>query len=343
MAGPRMLLAVLVIAGAALLGAVGGVSTAANPIVNIGISDGPDPVSLGRYVAYTFTFQNTNKFTLNKVTLTAPAFDASASVPPSTSPFPLTYAAYSTSRGTCSDPSAGLPAVCSVGDLPSGSAQVTITLVFRTPAAMPSTGSSVRLSARLTAKERVSDNVGASHTDTFYATQLTTLGAVGDDSVTGFVPYQLGDALETGGNLDDVPAGGNVQKTKVEVPAQASAAALGAVGSVSEVAKESAPTPCPATSTCWSQTSLVTVPGTFPSPGLLQLAFRFDESEVPPFVHATTSKFSLYHDGSKVQPCSTPGVNLAVGCLISIEELADGDLLALAQGSGNGGWAAGAP
>jgi hypothetical protein len=313
---------------AALVFAVGAATgRAANPGPNVTLSvaGAPGSVSLGHYVAYTATVSNGDTNNVTHLSLTAPAAS-------STTPFPLTYVSASPSNGSCSAPPA-LPLTCSFGSLPSGATD-TVTFVFRAPATLPASGAGVSFAAQITFDEGGNDQ-NASHGDTKLASAATTLGAVGDDFVSGFVPFSLGDDLVTAGDLTG-PSNGNPQKTTLSVAA-AAAGALGAAGTVQEVAHPATDTisDCQAGFSCFGQTSLVTLPGTFSPP--LQLSFRFDASELPPGM--TEKKLRMFHDGVLVPLCTTPGV-LSPGptCQSSTTSFDDKDLGALLLSSTNGSY-----
>jgi hypothetical protein len=313
---------------AALVFAVGAATgRAANPGPNVtlSVSGAPGSVSLGHYVAYTATVTNGDKNNVTHLTLTAPAAG-------STSPFPLTYVSASPSAGSCSAPPA-LPLTCSFGSLPSGATD-TATFVFRAPTGLPAGGAGVSFAAQISFDEGPNDR-NSSHGDTKVASAATTLGAVGSDFVTGFVPFALGDDLETAGDLAG-PSNGNPQKTGLEVAALA-ASALGATGVVQEVPHPATDTTsdCQAGFSCFGQTSFVTLPGVFSPP--LELTFRFDASEVPPGM--TEKKLRMFHDGTLVPLCTTPGV-LSPGptCQSSTTSFDDKDLGALLLSSTNGSY-----
>ena len=313
---------------AALIVAVGAASgRAANPgpKVTLSVTGAPGSVSLGHYVAYTATVSNGDTNNVTHLTLTAPAAG-------STSPFPLTYVSASPSAGSCSAPP-GLPLTCSLGSLASGATD-TVTFVFRAPAGLPASGAGVSFATQVSFDEGPNDQ-NSSHGDTKLASAATTLGAVGSDFVTGFVPFSLGDDLATAGDLTG-PANGNPQKTTLSVPA-AAAAALGATGVVQETSHGSGDTTsdCQAGFSCFGQTSFVTLPGVFSPP--LELTFRFDASEVPPGV--TKAKLRMFHNGVLVPLCTTPGV-LSPGptCQSSTTSFDDKDLGALLLSSTNGSY-----
>jgi Domain of unknown function DUF11 len=312
---------------AALVVAVGAASgRAANlgPNVTLSVSGAPGTVSLGHYVAYTATVSNGATNNVTHLTLTAPAAG-------STSPFPLTYVSASPSAGSCSAPPA-LPLTCSFGSLPSGATD-TVTFVFRAPAGLPASGAGVSFAAQATFDEGPNDQ-NSSHGDTKLASAATTLGAVGDDFVTGFVPFALGDDLETAGDLAG-PSNGNPQKTGLEVAALA--ASLGATGVVQEVPHPPTDTTsdCQAGFSCFGQTSFVTLPGVFSPP--LTLTFRFDASELPPGM--TQKKLRMFHNGVLVPLCTTPGM-LSPGptCQSSTTSFDDKDLGAVFLSSTNGSY-----
>jgi hypothetical protein len=311
----------LVFAGAAATG------RAANPGPNVTLSmtGAPGSVSLGHYVAYTATISNGDTNNVTHVGLTAPAAS-------STSPFPLAYVSATPSSGSCSAPPA-LPLSCSFGSLASG-ASVTVTFVFRAPAALPASGAAVSFAGQISFDEGPNDQ-NSSHSDTKVASAATTLGAVGSDFVTGFVPFALGDDLQTAGSLTG-PSSGNPQKTGLAVAALA-ASALGATGSIQETSHPADDTTsdCQAGFSCFGQTSFVTLPGTFSPP--LQLSFRFDASELPPGM--TQKKLRMFHDGVLVPLCTTPGV-LSPGptCQSSTTTFDDKDLGALLLSSTNGSY-----
>lgn len=313
---------------AALVFAVGAATgRAANlgPNVTLSVSGAPGSVSLGHYVAYTARVTNGDKNNVTHLTLTAPAAG-------STSPFPLTYVSASPSTGSCSAPPV-LPLTCSLGSLASGATD-TVTFVFRVPTGLPASGAGVSFAAQVTFDEGPNDQ-NASHGDTKLASAATTLGAVGSDFVTGFVPFALGDDLETAGDLTG-PSNGNPQKTGLEVAALA-ASSLGATGTVQEVSHPATDTTsdCQAGFSCFGQTSFVTLPGVFSPP--LELTFRFDASELPPGM--TQKKLRMFHDGTLVPLCTTPGV-LSPGptCQSSTTTFDDKDLGALLLSSTNGSY-----
>ena len=312
-------LAVLVCAG----GAAKGRAANPGPNVRLSVSGAPGSVSLGHYVAYTATISNGDTNTVTHLALSAPPAG-------STTPFPLTYVSAAPSTGSCSAPPA-LPLSCSFGSLPSG-ATFTVTFVFRAPAGLPATGAAVSFTAQASFDEGPSDQ-NASHGDTVVGSASTTLGAVGSDFVTGFVPFSLGDDLATAGDLAG-PSNGNPQKTGLSVAALA-ASALGATGVVQEVPHPATDTTsdCQAGFSCFGQTSFVTLPGTFSPP--LQLSFRFDASELPPGM--TQKKLRMFHNGVLVPLCTTPGV-LSPGptCQSSTTSFDDKDLGALLLSSTNG-------
>jgi hypothetical protein len=308
-----------------LCGATAGRGANPGPNVSLSVSGAPGAVSLGHYVAYTATIHNGDTNNVTHVALTAPAAG-------STSPFPLTYVSASPSAGTCSAPPS-LPLSCSLGSLKSG-ATITVTFVFRAPAATPATGAAVTFAAQLSFDEGPNDQ-NSSHTDTDVASASTTLGAVGSDFVIGFVPFSLGDDLETAGDLTG-PSNGNPQKTGLDVPAFA-AAALGATGVVQEVPHPATDTTsdCQAGFSCFGQTSFVTLPGVFSPP--LELSFRFDASEVPPGM--TEKKLRMFHDGVLVPRCTTPGVlSPAPTCQSSTTTFDDKDLGAVLLSNSNGSY-----
>jgi Domain of unknown function DUF11 len=313
--------AALVYAG----GAASGRAANPGPNVTLSVSGAPGSVSLGHYVAYTATISNDDTNNVTHLALTAPAASSTAS-------FPLTYVSASPSTGSCSAPPA-LPLTCSFGSLPSG-ATFTVTFVFRAPAALPATGAAVSFAAQISFDEGPNDQ-NSSHGDTKLASAATTLGAVGNDFVTGFVPFSLGDDLETAGDLTG-PSNGNPQKTGLSVAALA-ASSLGAAGSVQEVSHPAGDTTsdCQTGFSCFGQTSFVTLPGTFSPP--LELSFRFDASEVPPGV--TKAKLRMFHNGVLVPLCTTPGV-LSPGptCQSSTTSFDDKDLGALLLSSTNGSY-----
>jgi Domain of unknown function DUF11 len=311
----------LAFAGAAATG------RAANsgPNVSLSVTGAPGSVSLGHYVAYTATISNRDTNNVTHLALTAPAAS-------STSPFPLAYVSATPSRGSCSTPPA-LPLSCSFGPLASG-ASVSVTFVFRAPAALPASGAAVSFAAQISFDEGPNDQ-NSSHSDTKLASAATTLGAVGDDFVTGFVPFALGDDLETAGALTG-PSNGNPQKTGLAVAALA-ASALGATGSIQEISHPAADTTsdCQAGFSCFGQTSVVTLPGSFSPP--LQLSFRFDASELPSGM--TQKKLRMFKNGALVPLCTTPGV-LSPGptCQSSTTSFDDKDLGALLLSSTNGSY-----
>jgi hypothetical protein len=259
------------------------------------------------------------------VALTAPAAG-------STSPFPLTYVSASPSTGTCSAPPA-LPLSCSLGSLKSG-ATSTVTFVFKAPASLPASGAAATFAAQASFDEGPNDQ-NSSHSDTKVSSAATTLGAVGSDFVTGFVPFSLGDDLETAGDLIG-PSNGNPQKTGLAVSAFATSS-LGATSVVQEVPHPSTDTTsdCQAGFSCFGQTSFVTLPGFFSPP--LQLSFRFDASELPPGM--TQKKLRMFHDGVLVPLCTTPGVLAPPPtCQSSTTSFDDKDLGALLLSSSNGSY-----
>jgi hypothetical protein len=325
---PTMRGVVSAVLAAALVLAAGAASgRAANPGPNVtlSVSGASGTVSLGHYVAYTATVSNGDTNNVTHLTLAAPAAG-------STSPFPLTYVSASPSAGTCSAPS-GLPLTCSLGSLSSGATD-TVTFVFRAPAGLPASGAGVSFAAQVTFDEGPNDQ-NSSHGDTKLASAATTLSAVGDDFVTGFVPFDLGDDLATAGDLSG-PSNGNPQKTDLAVSALA-AASLGATGVVQEVSHPSTDTTsdCQAGFSCFGQTSFVTLPGVFSPP--LTLTFRFDASELPPGM--TQKKLRMFHNGTLVPLCTTPGV-LSPGptCQSSTASFGDKDLGATLLSSTNGSY-----
>jgi hypothetical protein len=313
--------AVLALAGAAATG------HAANPGPNVtlSVSGAPGSVSLGHYVAYTATISNGDTNNVTHLTLTAPAAS-------STAPFPLTYVSASPSTGSCSPPPA-LPLTCSFGSLRSGATD-TVTFIFRVPASLPASGAGVSFTAQASFDEGPSDQ-NSSHGDTKLASAATSLGAVGNDFVSGFVPFSLGDDLVTAGDLTGA-SNGNPQKTTLSVAALA-AQSLGATGAVQEVAHPSddKTSDCQAVFSCFVQTSFVTLPGVFSPP--LTLSFRFDASEVPPGV--TKAKLRMFHNGALVPLCTTPDI-LSPGptCQSSTTSFDDKDLGALLLSSTNGSY-----
>jgi Domain of unknown function DUF11 len=315
------LLCVLVLAG----GAATGRAASSGPNVSLSVSGAPGSISLGHYVAYTVTIQSNAKNNVTHLALNAPATGA-------TTPFPLTYVSASPSAGSCSAPPS-LPLTCSFGSLPSGGT-ATVTFVFRAPGTLPATGAAVSFAAQASFDEGPNDQ-NSSHSDTKIGSAATTLGAVGSDFVTGFVPFALGDDLETAGDLTG-PSNGNPQKTGLEVSALA-ASSLGATGVVQEVPHPSTDTTsdCQAGFSCFGQTSFVTLPGVFSPP--LELSFRFDASEVPPGI--TERKLRMFHNGVLVPLCTTPGVlSPAPTCQSSTTSFDDKDLGALLLSSTNGSY-----
>lgn len=295
------------------------------PNVTLSLSGAPGFVSLGHYVAYTATIYNGDTNTVTHLTLGGPSAG-------STTPFPLTYVSASPSFGSCSAPPS-LPLACSFGSLARG-ATVNVTFVFKAPASQPATGAAVSFVVQASFDEGPNDQ-NSSHGDTKVASAATTLGAVGSDFVTGFVPFVLGDDLSTAGDLAG-PSNGNPQKTDLSVPAFA-AAALGATGVVQEVSHPADDTTsdCQAGFSCFGQTSFVTLPGLFSPP--LELSFRFDASEVPPGV--TRAKLRMFHDGQLVPFCTTPGVlSPAPTCQSSTTSFDDKDLGALLLSNANGSY-----
>jgi Domain of unknown function DUF11 len=317
--------AVALIAAVALCGAAAGRGANPGPNVSLSVSGAPGSVSLGHYVAYTATISNGATNNVTHAALAAPGAG-------STSPFPLTYVSASPSTGSCSAPPT-LPLTCSFGSLPSG-ATFTVTFVFKAPASLPASGAAVSFAAQLSFDEGPNDQ-NSSHADTKVASASTTLGAVGDDFVTGFVPFSLGDDLDTAGDLTG-PSNGNPQKTGLTVSAFA-AAALGATGVVQEISHPATDTTsdCQAGFSCFGQTSFVTLPGVFSPP--LQLSFRFDASELPPGM--TEKKLRMFHNGLLVPLCTTPGVlDPAPTCQSSTTSFDDKDLGALLLSSSNGSY-----
>jgi Domain of unknown function DUF11 len=317
--------AAVMLAVFALFGAAAGRGASPGPNVTLSVSGAPGSVSLGHYVAYTATISNGDTNNVTHVVLTAPAAG-------STSPFPLTYVSATPSTGTCSAPPA-LPLSCSFGSLPSG-ATSTVTFVFKAPASLPASGAGVSFAAQISFDEGPNDQ-NSSHSDTKLASASTTLGAVGDDFVTGFVPFALGDDLQTAGDLTG-PSNGNPQKTGLAVSAFATGA-LGATGSVQEVSHPASDTTsdCQAGFSCFGQTSFVTLPGFFSPP--LQLSFRFDASELP--AGMTQKKLRMFHNGALVPLCTTPGVlDPAPTCQSSTTSFDDKDLGALLLSSSNGSY-----
>jgi hypothetical protein len=315
----------VLIAALALFGAATGRGANPGPNVTLAVSGAPGSVSLGHYVAYTATLHNGDSNNVTHVALSAPAAG-------STSPFPLTYVSASPSTGTCSAPPT-LPLSCSFGSLPSG-ATSTVTFVFKAPASLPTSGAGVSFAAQLSFDEGPNDQ-NSSHTDTKVGSTSTTLGAVGSDFVTGFVPFSLGDDLETAGDLTG-PSNGNPQKTGLAVSAFA-ASSLGATGVVQEVPHPVTDTTsdCQAGFPCFGQTSFVTLPGFFSPP--LQLSFRFDASELHPGM--TQKKLRMFHDGVLVPLCTAPGVlDPAPTCQSSTTSFDDKDLGALLLSSSNGSY-----
>ena len=306
-------------------GAAPGRAANPGPNVALSVSGAPGSVSLGHYVAYTATVQNGDTNNVTHLTLTAPAAS-------STAPFPLTYVSASPSTGSCSAP-ATLPLTCSFGSLRSGTTD-TVTFVFRAPAALPASGAGVSFAAQATFDEGPNDQ-NSSHGDTKLASASTSLGAIGSDFVAGFVPFALGDDLVTAGDLTG-SSSGNPQKTALSVAALA-AASLGATGSVQEVPHPTTDTTsdCQAGFSCFGQTSFVTLPGVFSPP--LTLTFRFDASEVP--AGTTEAKLKMFHNGTLVPPCTTPGV-LSPGptCQSSTTKFADKDFGAVLLSSTNGSY-----
>ena len=315
----------LVVAIVVLGGATAGRAANPGPNVTHSVSGAPGSVSLGHYVAYTTTIHNGDTNNVTHLALGAPAAG-------STAPFPLTYVSATPRTGSCSAPPT-LPLTCSFGSLPSG-ATFTVTFVFRAPASLPASSAAVSFAAQASFDEGPNDQ-NSSHGDTKVASASTTLGAVGDDFVTGFVPFALGDDLETAGDLTG-PSNGNPQKTGLGVSALA-ASALGATGLVQEVSHAAGDktSDCQAGFSCFGQTSFVTLPGVFSPP--LQLTFRFDSSEVPPGINK--AKLQMFHNGVLVPLCTTPGV-LSPGptCQSSTTSFDDKDLGAVLLSSTNGSY-----
>jgi Domain of unknown function DUF11 len=323
--GRRIFSIGVLVAVVALCGAAAGRGANPGPNVSLSVNGAPGAVSLGHYVAYTATISNGDANNVTHVALTAPAAG-------STSPFPLTYVSASPSAGTCSAPPS-LPLSCSFGSLKSGGT-ITVTFVFRAPATTPASGAAVTFVVQTSFDEGPNDQ-NSSHTDTDVASASTTLGAVGSDFVTGFVPFSLGDDLETAGDLTG-PSNGNPQKTGLDVPAFA-AASLGTTGVVQEVPHPATDTTsdCQAGFSCFGQTSFVTLPGLFSPP--LELSFRFDASELPPGM--TEKKLRMFHNGVLVPRCTTPGVlSPAPTCQSSTTTFDDKDLGALLLSSSNGSY-----
>src|SRR5207248_5685000 len=119
------------VAAAALCGAPSGRPANRGPNASLPVGGAPGAASLGHYVAYTATIRNGDTNNVTHVALTAPAAG-------STSPFPLAYVSASPSAGTCSAPPS-LPLTCAFGSLKSGGT-ITVTFVFRAPAATPPSG-----------------------------------------------------------------------------------------------------------------------------------------------------------------------------------------------------------
>ena len=320
---------VLVVGVLAALVCFGGASgvRAANPGPNVALSvtGTPGAISLGHYVLYTATVRNDDTNTITHLALSAPAAS-------STTPFPLAYVSVSPSVGSCS-PAPALPLTCSFGSLRSGGV-ASVALLFLAPSSMPATGSTVTFTAQASFDEGPSDQ-NSSHGDTKLASASTSLGAVGGDFVTGFVPFALGDDLVTGGDLTG-ESGANPQKTSLSVPAFA-AAALGGVGVVQEVPHPADDTTsdCQAGFSCFGQTSVVTLPGVFSPP--IELSFRFDASEVPPGIKA--AKLRMFKNGTLVPVCTTPGVlSPSPTCQSSTTAFDDKDIGALLLSSTNGSY-----
>jgi hypothetical protein len=320
----RSVTVALLAAAACFVGS--GRAASPGPDLSVAVSSA-GTVSLGHYVAYQTTVTNSAKNTVTHLQLTAPAAG-------STTPFPLTYVSVSPSVGSCSAPPT-LPVTCSLGALASG-ATATVTFVFSTPSALPATGSAVTFVAQALFDEGPSDQ-NASHTDTQSGSATTGLSAVGIDFVTGFVPFALGDQLATAGSLAG-DSSGNPQSTSLKVT-PGSAAGLGAVGVVQEVAHHATDTTsdCQAGYSCFGQTSFVTMPGVFATTTPLALSFRFDASELPPGMNER--KLRMFHDGQLVPRCTTPGV-LSPGpmCQSSTLSFDDKDLGAIVLSSLNGSY-----
>jgi Domain of unknown function DUF11 len=324
----RLIAAAVVALVAALALASAGRPASPGPNVSVTVVGSPGTVTLGHYVSYAVTVHNGAKNNVTHLALSAPTTGSS-------SPFPLTYVSASTSDGTCSAPPT-LPITCSFGSLASG-ADDRVTFLFRAPAATPATGAAAVFTAQASFDEGPNDQ-NASHGDTNVGSATTTLSALGSDFVTGFVPFALGDELATGGDLNGAPAGGNVQKTSLNVPG-GSAAGLGAVGLVQEIAHPATDTTsdCAAGFSCFGQTSFVTLPGLFSTTTPLALSFRFDASEVPPGM--TEKKLRMFKNGALVPLCTTPGV-LSPGptCQSSTQTFDDKDLGALLLSQTNGSY-----
>jgi hypothetical protein len=310
----------------AALAAGGARATSPGPDVRLDLASASSSASLGHYVAYRATVSNLAKNTVTHAALTAP-------LATSTSPFPLAYVSATSSVGSCSPPP-GLPVTCSFGSLRSGEV-VTVDFLFRVPASLPATGSSVSFGADVSFDEGPNDQ-NKSHGDTLATAAAIALAPAGNDFVTGFVPFALGDTLATAGSLQG-DSKANPQSTSVLVAA-GSAGGFGAVGVVNEVAHTATDTSsdCQAGFSCFGQTSFVTMPGLF-SATPLKLSFRFDSSELPKWTSA--AKLRMFHDGQLVPRCTTPGVlSPAPTCQSSTTTFGDKDLGAVVLSSSNGSY-----
>lgn len=335
--------------------AFAGGATAGSPTFSGTLASNPSGVPIAysvangstSYVQYVTEFIRTSSDTsaLTHATISEPVTAVSLNAVPSY--FPGRIVSLSSSPTGCiatyrDDPNgvAHSGVSCDFGTL-RANADITLTVVVQMPTGTVDT--SFNNLSGLTVKEGGNDSQPqSSYTDTFFTgggasgTPLSTTLTSDTSSVfnTFTLPNSAGN-FQTGGNglqLSSVTWAGTTGFPGGVLQ-------LKQCGGKGTPCAPGTPSPCP--STCGTQTSIVTVPGSgssFFQTNPLTIVLVFSASDLPSkFV---LSQFTIYHDGNPVSSCKkTPLTDPLGDCLSSlVQSKTTGAVTAVITGPSNGGW-----
>ena len=283
-------------------------TVAADPDVVVNVVSLPSSVTAGRPVAYDVTVVNngTNRINHLEAVAEAPAGATLLDVVPSTG---------------CT---AGTSLHCEIDQLDGRGATWSFRVIMRTPTA----GSSVNFAITVFTGEGDGDSSGAAHQDAFTGTASTTLLSVTDPNSAAayYLPGGGTSAATCDIEADTALSKNDPQCTQVIV----GATPIGVPVAVGEVNGGPA---CPTNLGCFTQFSDLDVAGGDPQPFVTLV--RLDKTQLKG--HGPRVEFvHLFDDGPPVllPACSAAG---QLDCVISVQKMRDGDILARIALSSNGG------
>lgn len=338
--------------------AFAGGATATGPTFSGTLTSNPSGVPIAysvangatSYVQYVTTFSRTSSDTssLTHATISEPV-TADANNNSVASYFPGQIVSLSSAPTACTPTYRDNPngvahsgVACDFGSLKQG-AVITLTVVVQMPTG--SADSQFPDLSGLTVKEGGNDSQPqSSYTDTFF-----TASPPDQPSGTPLITHLTSDTSSALNTFTLPDSGGNFATSGngLQLSSVSWAATTGFPGGVLQLKQCGGkgttpcdvPSPCP--STCGTQTSIVTVPGSvtfFTQTNPLTITLVFSASDLP--AKFVLSQFTIYHDGSPVSSCKkTPFTDPSGDCLSSLSQSkTTGAVTAIIVGPANGGW-----